>query len=45
MPGLYTTREAARLDVVEYIEMQYNSVRPHSTLGSLSPREWEKAAA
>lgn len=23
-----TTREAARLDVVEYIEMQYNSVRP-----------------
>ena len=38
-------REAARLDVVEYIEMQYNSVRPHSTLGSLSPREWEKAAA
>ena len=32
---VYTTREAARLDVVEYIEMQYNSVRPHTTLGSL----------
>ncbi len=42
---VYTTREAARLDVVEYIEMQYNSVRPHTALGSLSPREWEKAAA
>ena len=42
---VYATREAARLDVVEYIEMQYNSVRPHMTLGHLTPREWEKTAA
>ncbi len=41
----YRTREAARLDVVEYIEMQYNSVRPHTALGQLSPREWAKAVA
>lgn len=42
---VYSSREEARQDVVEYIEMQYNSVRPHAALGGLSPREMEKAAA
>jgi putative transposase len=31
-------------DVVDYIEMFYNSERPHSTLGYISPAEFEKQA-
>jgi len=38
----YNTREAARRDVVDYIEMFYNSKRRHSYLGYLSPMEFEK---
>ncbi|MFQ5642034.1 MAG: IS3 family transposase [bacterium] len=38
----YTTREEARRDVVDYIEMFYNSKRRHSYLGYLSPMEFEK---
>ena len=41
----YGTRQAARRDVVEYIEMEYNSCRLHSTLGYQSPREIELATA
>lgn len=39
---LYRTRAAARADIVDYIEMFYNSKRLHSYLGYLSPREFEK---
>ncbi len=35
------TRQEARADVVEYIEMFYNSTRKHSYLGYVSPNEWE----
>lgn len=39
---IYTTRKEARLDIVDYIEMFYNSKRRHSYLGYLSPKEFEK---
>ncbi len=38
----YKTREDARQDIIDYIEMFYNSRRLHSHLGYLSPREFEK---
>jgi transposase InsO family protein len=40
----YLTREAARQDVINYIEMFYNSRRLHSYLGYVSPAEYEKLA-
>lgn len=39
---IYQTRDQARADVVDYIEMFYNSERLHSTLGYMSPIEFEK---
>ena len=36
------TREQARADMVDYIEMFYNSRRKHSYLGYMSPNEYEK---
>lgn len=38
----YHTREEAKSDVINYIEMFYNSTRPHSTLGYVSPVQFEK---
>jgi len=38
----YKTREDARQDVIDYIEMYYNSKRRHSYLGYVSPREFEE---
>ena len=40
----YTTREEARQDIFEWIEVFYNRVRRHSTLGYRSPAEFEAAA-
>lgn len=40
----YTSRQTARRDVINYIEMEYNSCRLHSTLGYQAPREIEKLA-
>ncbi len=37
----YRTREEARRDIVDYIEMFYNSNRRHSYLGYVSPKEFE----
>ena len=34
----YVTRQEARADVVDYIEMFYNSKRLHSYLGYVSPQ-------
>lgn len=39
---IYVTRDAAKADVVDYIEMFYNSVRSHSTLDYVSPMQFEK---
>lgn len=36
------TREEARLDIVDYIEMFYNCKRLHSYLGYVSPRRFEE---
>lgn len=38
----YKTREEARRDIVDYIEMFYNSNRRHSYLGYLCPKEFEE---
>jgi putative transposase len=40
----YRTRQAARADIIDYIEMFYNSWRKHSYLGYVSPNEYEKIA-
>ena len=40
----YSPREAAKQDVINYIEMFYNSRRLHSYLGYVSPVEYEKLA-
>ena len=41
----YSTRNAARADVFDYIERFYNPIRGHSTLGNVSPVNFERAAA
>ena len=38
---LYRTRDGAKQDVIDYIEMFYNSRRLHSYLGYVSPNEFE----
>jgi putative transposase len=40
----YTTREEARASIFESIEVFYNRVRRHSSLGYKSPTEYERAA-
>jgi putative transposase len=39
----YTTREEARASIFEYVEAFYNRVRLHSSLGYLSPEQFERA--
>lgn len=41
---VYRTRDAARVDVFDYIERFYNAQRRHSTPGYLSPVEFEEQA-
>ncbi len=41
---IYATRAAARTDIFDYIERFYNPIRRHSTLGNLSPVDFERAA-
>lgn len=38
---LYQNRKEARQDIFEYIEVWYNRKRMHSTLGYMSPHEFE----
>lgn len=40
----YRTRDEAKADAFDYIERFYNSKRRHSTLGYLSPTEFEMQA-
>ena len=39
---VYRTRDQAKADVFDYIERFYNPRRRHSTLGYLSPIDFEK---
>ena len=39
---LYRTRDEAKADVFDYIERFYNTKRRHSTIGYLSPMEFER---
>jgi putative transposase len=41
----YQTREQAKADVFDYVERFYNPYRRHSTLGYVSPVEFENSAA
>jgi len=41
---VYRTRDEARADVFDYIEMFYNSRRRHSHLGDISPEAYEQAS-
>jgi putative transposase len=41
---VYRSRDEARADVFDYIERFYNPKRRHSTLGYLSPVDFEKQA-
>jgi putative transposase len=38
----YLTREEAKADIIDYIEMFYNGKRLHSTLNYVSPMQFEK---
>ena len=39
--GIYETREKAKLSIIEYIEMFYNSQRVHQSLDYKTPNEFE----
>ena len=41
----YATRQAARTAIFEYVEGFYNRAHRHSTLGYLSPTEFEQRVA
>ena len=41
---IYRTRDDAKADVFDYIERFYNPKRRHSTIGYLSPMEFERQA-
>lgn len=41
---IYKTRELARADVFDYIEVFYNRTRRHSHLGGVSPEAFEQAS-
>lgn len=43
--NMYLTRECAKSDIIDYIEMFYNSKRFHSTLGYRSPLQYENEMA
>uniref|UniRef100_UPI00131F4626 IS3 family transposase n=1 Tax=Xanthomonas fragariae TaxID=48664 RepID=UPI00131F4626 len=41
----YSTKDAARAEVFDYIEMFYNPNRRHGSTGDLSPVEFERRYA
>lgn len=41
---IYRTRDRARADIFDYIEMFYNRRRRHSHLGDVSPEAFEQAS-
>jgi putative transposase len=43
--SLAPTREAARMAAFDYIEGFYNPIRRHSSIGYMSPADYERATA
>ena len=41
---IYKTRDLARADIFDYIEMFYNQIRRHSHIGGVSPKAFEQAS-
>ena len=41
---IYKTRDLARADIFDYIEMFYNKIRRHTYLGGISPEQFEQAS-
>ncbi len=41
---IYKTRDLARADIFDYIEMFYNKTRRHTYLGGISPEQFEQAS-
>jgi len=41
---VYRTRDQARADVFDYVERFYNPTRRHSTIGYMSPMQYEESA-
>lgn len=41
---IYKTRDLAKADIFDYIEMFYNRTRRHSHLGGISPEAFEAAS-
>jgi putative transposase len=41
--GMFSSRDQARAEIFEYLEVFYNRVRRHSSLGFLSPVDYERA--
>ena len=39
---IYRSRDQAKAEIFDYIERFYNPTRRHSTLGSLSPMDFER---
>ena len=41
---IYKTRDLARADIFDYIEIFYNKIRRHTYLGGISPEQFEQAS-
>ncbi|MBL4850796.1 MAG: IS3 family transposase [Gammaproteobacteria bacterium] len=40
---MYSTRDEAKTEIFNFIEMFYNSIKRHTHTGSISPAKYEEA--